>query len=247
MRQMLRIFPLIFTVLYASEGFPLERVNIDRHDIAAQQRGAQIFFNYCSGCHSLKYVRYDGIAKQLKLLNEKKQPDKDLIQNYLNFTTDNERSPILAAYDAQEMTAWFGKEPPDLSLVIRQRGAPWFVTYLKSFYRDDSRPFGVNNAVFPDVGMPHVLVNKQGLAEAVKDAKGHVVALIPPKDRTPQQIEAYDRSMNDLLHFMDYVSEPHKQDRLNLGVYVVLFMIAMCVFNYLYYREVWKDIPKTKK
>lgn len=239
-----RLFIIFMTsAIWASnEGLHLENVVIDRHDIAAKQRGAQIFFNYCSGCHSLKYARYNDIARDLKIVNDKNEVDKDIIQSYLNFTNDDYRSPIINALDPKDAEVWFGKTPPDLSLEIRSKGLNWVYSFLKGFYRDDSRPLGVNNIIFPNVGMPHVLLPLQGLQEPIYNREHVLTGLKKAEGVTEQQIQKFDGQIKDLVSFLDYVSEPHKNERLKIGRFALLFLTVFSLFSFLYYKEVWKNI-----
>jgi ubiquinol-cytochrome c reductase cytochrome c1 subunit len=239
-----RLFIILMTsILWASnQEAHLSPVKIDRHDIAAQQRGAQMFFNYCSGCHSLKYARYNDLARDLKILNEKNEIDKELIETYLNFNNDDYRAPILTSLDPKDADIWFGKAPPDLSLEIRSRGINWVYSFLRGFYRDDSRPLGVNNIIYPNVGMPHILVSLQGLQDPIYNEEGHVIGVKPATGMTEQQVQKFDNQIKDLVSFLDYVSEPHKNERLKIGKFALLFLTVFSLFCFLYYKEVWKDI-----
>jgi ubiquinol-cytochrome c reductase cytochrome c1 subunit len=235
---------MVIFFCYASEHVDLIPIKIDRHDIAAKQRGAQVFFNYCSGCHSLKYVRFSDLARDLKIFNQDGVVDKKMILSYLNFVNDDYRSNAINAMSSADAQQWFGKAPPDLSLETRVRGTNWIYTFLKSFYLDTNRPMGVNNLLYPNVAMPHVLIELQGLQKPIynDDHRSHVIGLTPDLKTTPAQLERYDRTLKDLVTFLDYVSEPHKQERLDLGRYVILFLVLFVLTSYLYYHEVWKDV-----
>jgi ubiquinol-cytochrome c reductase cytochrome c1 subunit len=148
-----------------------------------------------------------------------------------------------------DATEWFGTVPPDLSVIARARGVDWLYTYMRSFYRDDSRFIGVNNLVFPDVGMPNVLWELQGwqdpVIETVKDAhdgnehKVVTLELVEPGLQTPVE---FDRTVRDLVNFLDYMGEPAKHERRQLGVKVIIFLLVFLVVAYLMKKEYWKDI-----
>lgn len=229
--------------LYANEEtVPLQPAHNDLKDVASLQRGAQLYMNYCQGCHSLQYVRYSQLREYLgiKLKDEEDKFDtpesialsNKLIKDNFNFVSDKVSDPIMSAMPKKEAEKWFGVAPPDLSLVTRVRGTNWVYTYLKSFYTDESRPWGVNNTLFPSVGMPHVLLplegakNKQGVVET----RGEL---------TPAQ---YDKAVRDLVNFLEYVGEPVKLKRQNMGVFVLLFLSILTLFLYLLKREYWKDV-----
>jgi ubiquinol-cytochrome c reductase cytochrome c1 subunit len=171
----------------------------------------------------------------------------------MNFLNDKVNSTIGVSMPKVDAQKWFGVAPPDLSLVARSRGNDWLYTYLRSFYLDSKRPWGVNNTVFPDVGMPHVLINLQGeqapvyRTEKITDDNGQVtekqvishLELKKPGSMNPAE---FDQAMTDLVNFLDYVGEPHKLERKRLGVWVMLFLVIFTLFAYLLKREYWKDI-----
>jgi ubiquinol-cytochrome c reductase cytochrome c1 subunit len=228
---------------YAEEAtIPLKKVHNDLRDAASLQRGAQLFMNYCQGCHSLQYVRYSQLRDYLgiKLKDDQDRTDSqesiDLsnkaIEENFAFAADTVADPILSAMPRKQSEKWFGVAPPDLSLVTRVRGKDWVYTYLKSFYRDDTKSWGVNNALFPSVAMPHVLVALEGMKNKNQqlETKGEL---------TPQQ---YDKAVTDLVNFLDYVGEPIKLKRERIGVFVILFLSILTIFLYLLKREYWKDV-----
>ncbi len=244
---------LIGAVFASEGGVHLEKVKNDLCDKASLQRGASLYMNYCAGCHSLQYVRYKDMAKDIGIVDKKGNVLEKLVNDNLNFISDKPNDPILVATPKALSAVWFGVSPPDLSLVSRSRGKDWLYTYLKSFYEDPKRPWGVNNVVFPDVGMPHILLALQGtqvpVYKTVKltDDQGNTVEkqvvshleLKKPGTLTP---EAYDKAMTDLVNFLDYVGEPHKLERKRLGVWVLLFLVIFTFFAYLLKREYWKDV-----
>jgi ubiquinol-cytochrome c reductase cytochrome c1 subunit len=144
----------------ANEGGNLQQAGTDLGDRASLQRGAQLYVNYCSGCHSLKYLRYSRMAEDLGL-------SEDEVQNNLNLSGAKFGETIQTSMTEEHAKQWFGKMPPDLSLIARVRGSDWIYTYLKSFYLDESRPVGWNNTLFPNVSMPNPLWQMQGLQHAV--------------------------------------------------------------------------------
>ncbi len=202
-----------------------KHARMDLSDLPALQRGAQLFMNYCSGCHSLKYVRYQTMAEDLGIVNSAGQLLSEAVKRNLMFVGDQLQDPIKSAMPAASGAAWFGVAPPDLSLVARSRGVDWLYTYLRSFYADPKRPWGVNNRVFPDVAMPDVL---SGLKSRLL-AQENGAAL-------------YDRAVLDIVHFLAYAAEPMQVKRRTLGIWVLLFLGIFCVFSVLLKREYWKDI-----
>ncbi len=228
--------------LAAGAGPHLDDANIDLSDQASLQRGAKYFVNYCLSCHSAKYQRYNRMAKDLGLTED------EVIDN-LMFTTDKIGNTMTIAMSVEQGTAWFGNPPPDLSVISRARGVDYIYTYLRSFYLDPKRPFGVNNTVFPDVAMPHVLWEMQGTQKAVykveKDAAGNEHEVFEGFEPvTPGSLSAaeYDQVARDLTAFLSYVGEPVQMKRKSMGVWVLLFIAVFFVLAYLLKKEYWKDI-----
>ncbi len=241
MKKLIAILSLALLPLVgvANEGHHLESANIDLTDHAAMQRGAKYFVNYCQGCHSLKYVRYE--------LFENFGLTKEQILNNLMFSEGKIGDLITTSMPEGASADWFGTAPPDLTLEARLRHghADWIYTYLKGFYVDESRPFGVNNVVFPNVGMPHVLMELQGVQEAVieEDEHGnkHVkeLKLVKPGRLSPEE---YDQLARDLTTFLTYVAEPVKLERQHLGIWVMLFLLVFFVVSVMLKKEYWKDV-----
>jgi ubiquinol-cytochrome c reductase cytochrome c1 subunit len=237
---------LIFAVLFAAApllvqaagpAVPLDKADIDLTDQASLQRGAKLYVNYCLACHSLKYQRYNRMAQDLGMT-------EDEVKDNLMFTTDKIGETMTIALKPEDGERWFGVVPPDLSVVARARGVNWLYTYLRSFYVDPARPWGVNNRVFPDVGMPHVMWELQGTQKAVfKDVGGKPTfvkfELERPGSMTPQQ---FDGAMRDLTAFLSYVGEPVQLERKRLGVWVIGFLLIFMVLAYLLKKEYWKDV-----
>jgi ubiquinol-cytochrome c reductase cytochrome c1 subunit len=226
----------------ASGGAHYDDADIDLSDKASLQRGAKYFVNYCLSCHSAKYQRYNRMAKDLELT------DEEVIDN-LMFTTDKIGETMNIAMTEEQGTDWFGNPPPDLSVLIRARGVDYIYTYLRSFYLDEKRPFGVNNTVFPDVGMPHVLWELQGTQKAVyrieKDKAGNDVEVFDhfePVTSGTLSAEEYDQVARDLTAFLSYIGEPIQMERKSLGVWVLLFIAVFFVLSYLLKKEYWKDV-----
>lgn len=224
----------------ASETAHLESADIDLHDQASLQRGAKYFVNYCLGCHSLQYMRYNRLAKDLGI-------DEVTLRQKLIFGDAKPGDHMTNAMRAEDALKWFGTAVPDLTLVTRWRSPDWVYTYLKGFYLDDTRPYGVNNAVFPLVGMPHVLGDLQGKQEPIlappheKGGEPVVkgVKLVEQGSLTPKE---YNAMVRDITAFLTYAGEPFKLERERLGFYVLLFLGVLFILAYLLKKEYWKDI-----
>jgi len=234
------------TNVNASSHIQLNKVNIDLEDKQSLQQGAKIFFNYCQGCHSLKYMRYNDLADGIGLTETKDKSMTTVIREILMHSTNNinETSTVSGSISKEYGVKWFGKVPPDLSLTSRYRGTDWIYTYMKSFYRDTSRPWGVNNLLFPDVGMPHILIKLQGL----QILKENMTDVTNPEDML-DIIENGDLSKNDynklikdLTTFLSYVGEPIQVERINLGYKVLIFLIILTICLFYLKKEYWKDI-----
>ena len=227
--------------LAAGGGIHLDDADIDVSDQASLQRGAKYFVNYCLSCHSAKFQRYNRMARDLGLT-------EDEVKENLMFTTDKIGDTMQIAMDPANAEAWFGVTPPDLSLIARSRGVDYIYSYLRGFYVDEKRPFGVNNRVFPDVGMPHVMWDLQGMQKAVfKEVDGQQVIeeLVPvdgPAGQGKMSTEEFDNAMRDLTAFLSYVAEPVQLERKRIGTYVLIFLAFFFVIAYLLKKEYWKDI-----
>jgi ubiquinol-cytochrome c reductase cytochrome c1 subunit len=222
-------------------GPELEDADIDLKDKASLQRGAKYYANYCQGCHSLQYMRYSRMAKDLGI------PEDELRENLI-FGDAKPGDMMTNALRPADGEKWFGTEIPDLTLVTRWRSPDWVYTYLKTYYVDDSRPYGVNNLVFPKVGMPHALINLQGVQKPVYaehhgegGGEAHVidVELVEPGELT---VTEYDTMVRDITNFLTYVGEPYKLERRNLGLYVLLFLGLMFLLAFYVKKEFWKDV-----
>ena len=223
-------------------GIAVLHAHTDINDIESLQRGARDFMNYCSGCHSMTYVRYSRIAEDLHI------PEADLTKN-LMFTSNKVHDTVVSAMPAADATEWFGKLPPDLSLGARERGVDLIYSFLKGFYVDNTRPWGVNNLFVPGIAMPAVLSSLSGTQQPVfeneKDADGNAhMVLVGVKPLTPGTMseQEYDGFARDIANFLDYAGEPVKAKRQSLGVFVTLFLLVGFVFAYLLKKEYWKDV-----
>ncbi|MCZ6890801.1 MAG: cytochrome c1 [Gammaproteobacteria bacterium] len=233
--------------LPAQSNWPMEPMQPDLEDLPSLQRGAALYMNYCLGCHSLQYQRYERTANDLGI------PHAVFLENLI-FTGQKIGGLMETSMPGEKSKAWFGAPPPDLTLVERVRGATWLYNYLKTFYIDETRPFGVNNKIFPNVGMPHVLMDLQGVQREVPDGfeprnllTGHIDYV--PRSRLAvdeatgtYDEQAYDQAVYDLVNFLYYVGEPTRLERYRIGVYVLLFLVILFVFAYLLNREYWKDV-----
>ncbi len=198
----------------ASEGtIELKEAPVDLHNKASLQNGAKLYVNYCMGCHSMKYLRYGRLAKDLGLKD-------DVVLKNLVFTGDRIGDLMENAIRPEDAEAWFGTTPPDLTYEARLRSPDWIYTYLLSFYTDFSRPTGANNKLFPKVAMPDVLYNM----------------------RNSMSEEEFKKNMGDLVNFMTYAAEPIRTYREHLGVYVLIFLVILLIPAYLMKREFWKDV-----
>jgi len=229
-------------VAAAGGGGHLQRVDVDISNQAALQRGAKYFVNYCLGCHSAKYVRYNRLAEDLGLT------ESQLVEN-LMFTGERPFDTMDNAIPDSDSAVWFGGTPPDLSLVARSRGNDWIYSFLKSFYVDPSKPTGVNNLVLAGASMPHVLWEQQGLQRAVfrQETDEHGFAhetFVGFEMVEPGVLNAgeYDRMIRDLVTFISYIGEPIQLERRSLGIKVILFLVVFLLFAYFLKKEIWKDI-----
>ena len=228
---------------FASGGaVHLDKANYDLSDKASLQNGAKLFMNYCSACHSTAHQRYQRVATDLGIPEE-------LMKENLIFTDSKIGELMKNSMDKKDAAKWFGNAPLDLTLEARLRGPDWIYTYLRSFYKDDSRPFGVNNLVFKDVGMPHVLEELQGIPtatfETIVDDHGvehRKLVSLESNEAGEMSSDEYDQAVLDLVNFLVYSGEPNKLERESLGVWVIGFLLILFVLSYLLKKEYWRDI-----
>ncbi|MEH6650166.1 MAG: cytochrome c1 [Motiliproteus sp.] len=209
----------------------LEPFEANLEDKASLQNGMKLFVENCMGCHSAQYQRYERAADDLEM-------DKEYVVENLIVGDNKIGDHMTIAMSAEDASNWFGAPPPDLSLETRLRGSAWVYTYLKSFYVDPNRPWGVNNKVFPDVGMPNVLENMQG----VQVCKGEHCEEFELVKAGTMSAEEFDTAMYDLTNFMTYIAEPSKMISGTIGRNVLIFLAIFFVFAYLLKKEYWKDV-----
>ncbi len=237
----------------------MEPAQINRLDLASQQRGLRTFVNYCLNCHTAKYMRYNRLT-DLGLTDAQ-------IRDNLMFATDKIGETMSVAMRPADAKAWFGVTPPDLTVEARVRGVEWLYNYFLAFYKDETAPSGWNNLIFPNVAMPHVLAEQSGTnrlvtkefkdyeqAQAAALAAKGIVLLGPGKDRTfvVQTIALdspgtlgpveYQRMVADLVNFLDYMGEPAKNQRMRIGLVALLYLGVLFFFAYWMKREYWKDV-----
>ena len=226
----------------SSEGSGFQQpANNDVANTASLQRGARNFVNYCQGCHSAKYVRYNQLARDLGMT------EQQVIKN-LMFGAARPTDTMDIAMRPADGQRWFGIAPPDLSLMARSKGPDYIYNFLRSFYVDPARPAGVNNLMLPNAAMPHVLWELQGVNKAVYEQEEHngathlvfrrFEAISPGK----LNAEEYDQFVRDTVNFLDFIAEPMKLKRESLGILVVAFLLVFGVFAYLLKQEIWKDV-----
>lgn len=229
-------------------SIPLQKAYNDLGDKSSLQNGARLFVNYCLSCHEASYMRYSRMAKDLGLT------DTQVLDNMM-FAGEKVGETMTIAMSGDDAERWFGVTPPDLSVTARSRGTDWLYTYMMSFYKDDSRPWGVNNLLFKDVGMPHVFEELQGeqilVHEEVDDGHGgkHEVAklkLVGADEMSPEELRKteneYRRNVRDLVNYMEYMGEPAKLVRYDLGMKVILFLFLFLIVAYLLKKEFWRDV-----
>ena len=248
----------------AESAIELAPMSPNLEDKPSLQRGMRLYMNYCIGCHSLKFQRYERTADDLGI------PHQVALDNLI-FTDQPIGGLMQTAMPESSAKNWFGAPPPDLTMVDRVRGTAWVYNMLKNFYADPERPFGVNNRVFKDIGMPHVLMGLQGVPEIAEgrykpvDLLDDVLekgSLVPVADgegqrflpeREPNSIEVvpgtgaltpeqYDQAAYDIANFLHYVGDPGRLPRQRIGVWVLAFLALLFVLATLLNREYWKDV-----
>jgi cytochrome c1 len=236
--------------------WPMEPMEPDLENLPSLQNGWRLYANYCLGCHSLAYQRYERTADDLGVPH-------DIALEQLVFTGQKIGEHMINAMPEDRAKEWFGAPPPDLTMVARIRGEEWLYNYLKTFYIDESRPFGVNNKVFPNVGMPNVLVGLQGVqrSECIQmpklaanggEMRDPLTGAPVTEERCGQLVveegtgaytaEEFDQAVYDIVNFLYYTGEPSRLERHRTGVYVILFLIILYVFTFLLGREFQKDV-----
>lgn len=240
MKKLFLLLTLVSMPVFAAGGggAHLDSVDIDMSDTESLQRGAGLFVNYCLSCHSAAYMRYNRMSEDLQI-------PKEVVEDNMMFAADRIGGLMKTSMPAEDAKKWFGKAPPDLSLIARSRGPEWLYTYLRGFYLDDTSPSGWNNTLFPKVAMPHVMYSLQGARNAIfkKDENGVEVfdhyEMVKPGTLNEDE---FDSAIRDLTNFMVYLAEPARLVRYKLGVYVLIFLAIFFVFAYLLKKEYWKDV-----
>jgi len=233
-----------------------EHVVIDASDKSSLQRGLKLYMNYCFACHSLKYARYNRVALDLGI-------PEDLFQKNLLFGDQKMGDLMTIGMETSDAKEWFGVAPPDLTLETSLKGTNWLYTYLISFYIDESRPLGVNNKVYENVGMPHVLADMQGEQYSVckqvpqtalngglkqDPVSGKVITkekcgFLEVKEGSGELTsEQFKTNMKDLTNFLAYMADPIKEEREYIGKFVILYLLIFTILSYLLYREFKKDV-----
>jgi ubiquinol-cytochrome c reductase cytochrome c1 subunit len=233
----------------AETGYPLDHAPDRTRELPALQNGAKLFVNYCLNCHSASSMRYNRL-RDIGLTEEQ-------IKNNLLFTGEKVGDLMKVSLPAKDAKDWFGAVPPDLSVIARAKasnegsGADWLYTYLRTFYKDDTRPTGWNNMVFPNVGMPHVMWELQGVRSAKyvdekdpHDANKTVHKFAGFEQVKPGKLTAieFDNSTADLVGYLQWMSEPVQNERKRLGVWVLLFLGLFAVLAWRLNASYWKDI-----
>ena len=232
-------FILIFifnSALAANDTVILEKAYNEPDDKDSLQRGARNFMNYCSGCHSLEYIRYSTIADGLGISEE------ELMQN-LMFNAAKPFEKVRSSMPPEQASKWFGVAPPDLTLMARAKGTDYIFTFLKGFYIDPNSPTGVDNVVLEGTSMPHVLWELQGLKrsfEGLEEHSGDVDLEFLTTGKL--SVEEYDQFIRDTVNFLEYVSEPIRSTRENIGFWVLMFLFFFLMLSYLLKKEIWKDV-----
>jgi len=239
-------FVLGGSAVASSEGIAWDKAPVNTSDHVSLQNGARLFVNYCLNCHSAAFTRFNRL-QDIGLTNEQ-------IKDNLLFTTDKVGDTMKSAIDPRQAKAWFGTNPPDLTLVARSRaghggsGADYLYTFLRNFYADDSKATGWNNLAFPNVAMPHVLWELQGQRRPVfekHEEHGHEMEVfkgweqITPGTMTPLQ---YEQSVGDLVNFLQWMGEPAQNTRVRVGVWVLMFLLVFSLFAWRLNAAYWKDV-----
>jgi len=241
----------------ATINWDMEPFEGDLEDKPSLQNGMRLYMNYCIGCHSLKFQRYERTADDFGI------PHQVALDNLI-FSDQKIGDLMTTAMPVDKATNWFGSSPPDLTMITRFKSTEYVYNYLKTFYVDESRPFGTNNKVFENVGMPNVLMELQGVQRDVCKQVPKIAAnggeMRDPLDSTKAITEErcgqlaidegtglyteeeFDAAVYDLTNFLYYVSDPSRLERHRMGVFVLLFLVILGCFTYLLNREFWKDV-----
>lgn len=246
------LFIFIFSFFLAS---PFEKKfiksAIQPSELASIQRGAKYFMNYCSGCHSIQYMRYNRLGFDLKIDDKSNSTNQPRLKDNLVFTQAKTSDTIKSNLPKKESLLWFGKLPPDLSLVIRARSADWVYNYLLSFYLDDTRPFGVNNSFIKNTAMPDPLAiirmdtNTYHNLKNTNDRLSLKInnrAIYSHSNKSRSKIPRLEAIVTDLVNFLAYIAEPTKNNRQSLGKKVCGFLLLLTYFVYILKKQIWVNI-----
>ena len=239
---MLMLFFMFSVETFATSSSNLSHMKVDLSNQQSLQRGAKIFINYCLSCHSAAYMRYNRMGQDLSISD-------DVLKENLMFGAEKVGDVMSISMRQEDSINYFGVIPPDLSVIARSRGADWLYTYFQTFYKDDSRPFGVNNLVYKDTAMPHVLwelqgeqhlVSKESIAAVYYDPSySDFLELVSPGKLTEKE---YDRTVRDLVNYLVYMGEPIKLKRTKIGVWVMFYLFIFLLIAYMLKKDYWKDI-----
>ena len=230
----------------AGGGIPLDKAPAKTNDLVSLQNGAKLFVNYCLNCHSAAFMRFNRL-KDIGLTDQQ-------IKDNLLLTTEKVGETMKSAIDPKQAKDWFGANPPDLTLVARSRaghngtGADYLYTFLRSFYKDDTKATGWNNLAFPSVGMPHVLWELQGARVPVyeeQESHGHKVQLFKGWQQvTPGKMSTaeYDKNVGDLVNYLQWMAEPAQNTRIRVGVWVLIFLLGFIGIAWRLNAAFWKDV-----
>ena len=216
----------------------LDSAYINLSDKVSLRNGAHTFVNYCLSCHEASFMRYERMAQDLGI-------DKDTLEQSMMFATEKPGELMTVNMSDQNAKSWFGVVPPDLSLTARSRGPDWIYTYLRGFYRDESASTGWNNTLYPNVAMPHVLYEGEGMKKANYETSANgakVLAGFEQLSPGAMSTQEYDSAIRDLTNFMVYLAEPAKLVRYRIGFWVMVFMLVFVGLSYLLKKEYWRDV-----
>jgi len=240
------VLGMVLPAFANTDTIPWDKAPNKLNDLSSLQNGAKLFVNYCLNCHAAAYMRFNRL-KDIGLTEKQ-------IKDNLLFTTDKVGDTMKISMDAKQGKDWFGGNPPDLTVIARSRsgsggtGADYIYTYLRTYYRDDSKATGWNNLAYPNVGMPHVLWELQGQRRPIYEdveQHGHTTHVFKAWEQiTPGKMSAreYDEAVGDLVNYLQWMSEPDQSTRVRLGVWVMLFLLVFMVIAWRLNASYWKDI-----
>ncbi len=225
------------SALLASSKVALDQAPIDLEDKSSIANGAQLYVQYCSGCHSLKHVRYSRIADDYGI-------DEGWMKENIVPSSQKIHDSMLTAMNVEDARVWFGMPPPDLSLIARAKGSDWLYSYLQSFYIDEKKPYGVNNLVSPDIAMPDVLASLGGMRELnpINTEAESIRQQLRVVKSGSMNASQFDKAVTDLVAFLTYASEPSRESRESMGLYIIFYLIFFTIIAYWLKKEYWRDV-----